>query len=176
MGLPKPVIAAVNGPCAGVGVGLACCADIRLGSSEAYFLTPFAGLGLTAELGLGWLLPRLIGTGNAMDMLMASRRIGAAEALSIGLVSRLYPAETFREDVQAYAAAMAAGAAPAALMTIKRQVQAGLTQDFATAMEDAYRLMRESLAGPDFKEAMEAKRAGRKPAFAPVSAPFLPET
>jgi len=79
----------------GIGVALACCSDIRLASDSAFFLAPFVQLGLTAEVGLGWLLPRLIGTGNALDLLMAARRVGADEALSMGLVTRVYPSGSF---------------------------------------------------------------------------------
>jgi 2-(1,2-epoxy-1,2-dihydrophenyl)acetyl-CoA isomerase len=173
MALPKPVIAAVNGPCAGIGVALACCSDIRLASDGAFFLAPFVQLGLTAEVGLGWLLPRLIGTGNALDFLMAARRVGADEALSMGLVTRVYPSDSFLSEARAYAAAMAAAGAPGALLAIKRQVYSALTQDFAAAETDSARLTFESLKGPEFKEAMAAQREGRRPQFEPVSAPFL---
>lgn len=173
MDLPKPVIAAVNGACAGVGVALACCCDIRLASDNAFFLTAFVQLGLTAEVGLGWLLPRLIGTGNAMDLLMAARRIGADEALSMGLVTRVFPSESFLPDAKAYAAAIAAAGAPRALLSVKRQVYSALAQDFGAAEAESVRLTFESLKGPDFQEAMVARREGRRPQFEPVSAPFL---
>jgi len=173
MALPKPVIAAVNGPCAGIGVALACCCDIRLASDGAFFVAPFVKLGLTAEVGLAWLLPRLIGTGNALDLLMSARRVGADEALSKGLVTYVYPSGSFPSAAWAYAAAMAAAGAPGALLAIKQQVYSALTQDFAAAETDSVRLTFESLKGPDFKEAMAAQREGRRPQFEPVSVPFL---
>jgi 2-(1,2-epoxy-1,2-dihydrophenyl)acetyl-CoA isomerase len=173
MALQKPVIAAVNGPCAGIGVALACCCDIRLASDGAFFLAPFVQLGLTAEVGLAWLLPRLIGTGNALDLLMSARRMGADEALSKGLVTCVYPSGSFPSAAWGYAAAMAAAGAPGALLAIKRQVYSALAQDFAAAETDSVHLTFESLRGPDFKEAMAAQREGRRPQFAPVGVPFL---
>jgi 2-(1,2-epoxy-1,2-dihydrophenyl)acetyl-CoA isomerase len=173
LALPKPVIAAVNGACAGVGLALAACSDIRLASADAFFVAPFAQLGLTAEVGLAWLLPRLVGTGNALDLLMAARRVGASEALSMGLVTRVFPRDSFMSEAKSYAAAMAGAGAPGALLSIKQQVYSALTQDFAAALADSVRLTFESLNGADFKEAIAARRAGRRPNFEPISAPFL---
>jgi enoyl-CoA hydratase/carnithine racemase len=167
------VIAAVNGACAGVGLALACCADIRVASSDAFFLAPFARLGLTAELGLGWLLPRLVGTGGAMHILMAAERISAREAAEMGLVNAVVKPENFLAEAQAYATRIAKGSAPGALATIKRQVYGALSQDFAAAEDEAFRLTFESLEGGDFKEAVTAMKERRDPDFPPVAQPFL---
>lgn len=175
MQLPKPVIAAVNGACAGVGLALACCADIRLASANAFFLAPFARLGLTAELGLGWLLPRLIGIGNTMHLLMAAGRMPAEEARAMGLVSAVLPDSSFAAEAHAYAVAMAEGSAPSALAAIKRQVYQALSQSFSEAEEQAFRLTFESLDGADFKEAIAARMGQRSPNFAPVSMPLFPD-
>jgi enoyl-CoA hydratase/carnithine racemase len=104
---------------------------------------------------------------------MAARRVGAPEALSMGLVTRVFPRDSFMAEAKSYAAAMAGAGAPGALLSIKRQVYSALTQDFDAAQADSARLTFESLKGADFKEAMAARRAGRKPHFEPVSAPFL---
>lgn len=173
MQLPKPVIAAVHGACAGVGVALACCADIRLASADAFFLAPFARLGLTAEVGLGWLLPRLVGTGNAMDILMSAERIMAEDAKAMGLVRAVFAAEDFATQAEDYARKLAASGAPSALRAIKEQVYAGWNQDFSTAEDDAARLTFAALEGPDFAEAIRARKERRQPSFTPLSAPFL---
>lgn len=173
MRLPKPVIAAVHGACAGVGLALACCADIRLAASGAFFLAPFAGLGLTAEVGLGWLLPRLVGTGNAMDILLGGQRLPADDARSMGLVRHVFPDDSFAEQARAYAVRLAAGGAPNALRLIKQQVYDAWGQDFATAEEAALRLTWQTLEGPDFAQAMAARQQKHPADFAPVSSPFL---
>ena len=91
MVLPKPVIAAIHGPCAGIGLAMVCAADIRLAAEDAVFVAPFAGLGLSAEGGLAWSLSRLMGPGNAADMLLSARRVGAQEAYAKGLKCRTFP-------------------------------------------------------------------------------------
>jgi len=173
MHLPKPVIVAVNGACAGVGLALACFADIRIASHDAFFLAPFAKLGLTAELGLGWLLPRLIGTGNAMHLLLSAERVTAAQATDMGLVTALFDAEDFQARAHDYALRIASGPAPSSLALIKRQVYDALSQNFAAAEDEAFHLTFESLEGDDFKEAVSSNQHGRKPAFKPVSEPFI---
>src|SRR3954454_4239133 len=105
--VPKPIIAAVNGPCAGLGMVIALYADMRFASENAVFMTAFARRGLIAEHGISWLLPRLVGLANAADLLFSARRVAAAEALGIGLVSRVFPAETFENDVLTYARMLA---------------------------------------------------------------------
>jgi enoyl-CoA hydratase/carnithine racemase len=145
--LPKPVIAAVHGPCAGIGLAMACAADIRLAAEDAFFVAPFAGLGLCAEGGLAWSLSRLIGPGNAADMLMSARRVGAQEAYAKGLVSQVLPNDGFI---------------------------AAATEDFEAARTDAHALTQETLKSADFKESMTAKREKRLARFTPVTSVFEP--
>lgn len=173
MQLPKPVIAAIHGPCAGIGLALACAADIRIAADDAVFVAPFAKLGLCAEGGLAWSLSRLIGPGNAAEMLMSARRVGAEEAYAKGLVSRLLPREGFAAAVRGYAEELAKGA-PASFATIKRQLADADGEDYETARAKAAALTRETLDAPDFKEALAAKREGRAADFAPVTARFAP--
>jgi enoyl-CoA hydratase/carnithine racemase len=175
MQIPKPVIAAVHGACAGVAAALACCADIRIAAANAFFVIPFARIGLTAEVGLAWLLPRLIGTGNALELLMTGDRVSAARAAELGLVQQVLPDEGFADAALAYANRLAAGSAPTSLAAIKRQVYAGWGQDFAGADDLAARLTFDSLEGPDFAEAMRARKAKRPPAYGGVSHSFLPD-
>jgi enoyl-CoA hydratase/carnithine racemase len=105
--IPKPIIAAVNGPAAGLGLIYALHCDIRFGSESARFSTAFARRGLIAEHGIGWLLPSVVGLPHAMDLLFSARKIDAVEALRMGLVNRLFPEDSFMDGVMAYATELA---------------------------------------------------------------------
>lgn len=171
--LPKPVIAAVHGPCVGIGLAMACAADVRLAAEDAFFMAPFAALGLCAEGGLAWTLSRLMGTGNASEMLLSARRITAAEAYAKGLVAQVLPLEGFHDAALAYALAMARNA-PSSFAHIKQQMRQADQTDFETARAESYALTRATLDGADFKEGIAARGAKRAPAFAPVTATFDP--
>lgn len=171
--LPKPVIAAVHGPCAGIGLAMACAADIRIAADDAFFLAPFAALGLCAEGGLAWSLSRLMGHGHATEMLLSARRIAAQEAYAKGLVSLLLPADGFADAALDYARAIAAHA-PSSFAHIKRQMAEVDGQDFETARVVAAALVPCTLGDPDFREAMAARRDKRAPRFAPLAASFAP--
>lgn len=171
--LPKPVIAAVHGPCVGIGLAMACAADVRLAAEDAFFMAPFAALGLCAEGGLAWTLSRLMGTGNASEMLLSARRIKAAEAYAKGLVAQVLPSEGFHDAALAYAMAMARNA-PSSFAHIKQQMRAAAQTDFETARAASYALARATLDGADFKEGIAARSARRTPDFAPVTAAFDP--
>ncbi len=171
--LPKPVIAAVHGACAGIGLAMVCAADIRIAAQDAFFVAPFARLGLCAEGGLAWSLSRLMGPGNAADLLFGARRLGAAEAHAKGLVSQVLPTDGFADAALDYARSMAANA-PSSLAMMKRQLRAARQQDFEAARASSHDLMKETFAGADFAEAMAARRDGRPPRFAPVTAVFHP--
>lgn len=171
--LPKPVIAAIHGPCAGIGLAMACAADIRLAAEDAVFLAPFAGLGLCAEGGLAWSLSRLMGSGNAAEMLLSARRVDAREAYAKGLVSQLLPTSGFMHAALDYARAMAANA-PASFAMIKQQLRDADLQDFEAARAQSFALVRDTLNSADFKEAVAAKRKKRAPRFGPVTAEFAP--
>jgi enoyl-CoA hydratase/carnithine racemase len=163
--LPKPTIAAVNGPAAGFGLVLALCCDIRFAAAGAKLTTVFPKLGLIAEYGSAWLLPRLVGTAGALDLLLSGRVILAEEAERIGLVNRVLEQDALARHVREYAVAMAAGSSPAAMRTIKRQVYAGFETSFSKAIEDSLSLMKASLRTPDFKEAVAAAAEKRAPHF-----------
>lgn len=173
MALPKPVIAAVHGPCVGIGLAMACAADVRLAADDAFFMAPFAALGLCAEGGLAWTLSRLMGTGNAGEMLLSARRITAAEAYAKGLVAQVLPLAGFHDAALAYAVAMARNA-PSSFAHIKQQLRQADQTGFETARAESYALTRATLDGADFKEGIAARRAKRAPAFAPVTAKFDP--
>jgi len=171
--LPKPVIAAVHGACAGIGLAMACAADIRMAAQDAFFVAPFAGLGLCAEGGLAWSLTRLMGPGHAAEMLMSARRIEAAEAYAKGLVSQILPAEGFADAALAYARSVAVHA-PASFAMIKRQLREANSQDFETARAGSLDLTRETLQSADFREGVLARQERRAPRFEPVVARFEP--
>jgi enoyl-CoA hydratase/carnithine racemase len=171
--LPKPVIAAVHGACAGIGLAMACAADIRIAAQDAFFLAPFASLGLCAEGGLAWSLARLMGPGHAAEMLMSARRIEAQEAYGKGLVSQILPADGFADAAFAYARSLAAHA-PASFAMIKQQLREADRLDFEAARASALDLTRATLQSEDFREAIRARQERRAPGFAPVVAEFAP--
>jgi enoyl-CoA hydratase/carnithine racemase len=168
MSLSKPIVAAVNGGAAGLGLVHALYADVRFMAQEARLSTAFSRLGLVAEYGSAWLLPRLIGVANALDLLISGRKIDAAEARRMGLAQRVLPRPEVLPAAQAYAADLAAHCSPASMATIRRQVWAGLETSAAAAATEAVALMAESLASPDFREAVSALMQGRTPAFPPL--------
>jgi enoyl-CoA hydratase/carnithine racemase len=163
--VPKPVIAAVNGPCVGLGLIVAMFCDLRLASEEAKFGTAFARRGLIAEYGLAWLLPRIAGLANAFDVLLSARIFGAQEALRMGLINQVLPPAGFAEGVAAYARELAAAVSPRSMRIIKRQVYAGLTQTLSGALDLATAEMRDSLACEDFKEGVAHFVEKRAPSF-----------
>src|SRR5271156_386480 len=121
-GIPKPIIAAVNGPAAGVGLVLACYCDLRFAAQGAKLTTSHGRLGLPAEFGLSWLLPRLIGAARAADVLLSSRVVLAEEAHEMGLVASVVPQEELAAAAAAYAGDLAASIAPGSLAATKRQL------------------------------------------------------
>ncbi|MFT4009403.1 MAG: enoyl-CoA hydratase-related protein [Nocardioidaceae bacterium] len=165
--LRKPLIAAVNGAAAGIGMVQALYADLRFASPTAMFLTAFAQRGLVAEYGSAWLLPRLVGQSRAADLLLSSRRVDAEEAYRIGLVDRLVD-DPLAEAI-AYAEQLAADCSPYSMDIIKRQLIAAADRSFAEAAAEAGRLMFESFQGPDLVEGVASFTERRAPAFPPLS-------
>jgi enoyl-CoA hydratase/carnithine racemase len=161
----KPVIAAINGPVVGLGLVVALYCDIRLASDAARFGTAFAQRGLIAEYGMAWMLPRLVGHANALDLLFSARMIDTAEALRMGLVNQVYPRETFLESVQKYVAGLASSVSPRSLRVIKRQVYDAMFQTLAESFESSEQEMLASLQSEDFKEGVAHFIEKRAPAF-----------
>lgn len=126
--------------------------DIRLASDAAVFTTAFSRRGLIAEHGMSWLLPRIVGMANAADLLYSARRVDAAEALRIGLVNRVFPAASFRDDVTAYARMLATEVSPRSLAIMKRELWNSPFQSLSEAIVDANADMALSLKSDDFKE------------------------
>lgn len=166
-GLTKPVIAAINGPAAGVGLVLACYADIRFAAEGAKLTTAHGRLGLPAEYGLSWLLPRLIGLSRAQELLLSSRVFLAEEAQAMGLVHRVLPAGGLVEAVMAYAGRLARTIAPSSLMATRRQVYTDLHRDVGSAIAESEQLLDLMTASPDFREGVAALVEKREPRFWP---------
>jgi enoyl-CoA hydratase/carnithine racemase len=161
--VPKPIIAAVNGPCAGLGMVIALYADMRFASQNAVFMTAFSRRGLIAEHGISWLLPRLVGLANAADLLFSARRVEAREAKEIGLVNRVFAAEKFETEVLAYAKMLASEVSPRSLAEMKREIWNAQFQTLGEAIEAAVKDMAAIFASEDFKEGVAhffEKRAG----------------
>jgi enoyl-CoA hydratase/carnithine racemase len=163
--IKKPVIAAVNGPAVGLGFILTLYCDLRFASETARFGTAFAKRGLIAEYGLAWMLPRLIGPANALDMLFSARLVDANEALRMGLVNRVFPQDGFLEDVYAYARELANNVSPRSMGIIKTQVYNAMFQTLGEAFETAEQEMLKSLQCEDFKEGVAHFVEKRAPVF-----------
>jgi enoyl-CoA hydratase/carnithine racemase len=163
--LTKPVIGAINGHAVGLGMILSLYCDLRFASTEAKFSTAFARRGLIAEYGTAWMLPRLIGLSNALDLLLSARMVGADEALRLGLVNRVFPADSFMSDVRAYARDIATQVSPRSVAIIKSQVYSALFQTLEQATLASERAMLESLGSEDFKEGVAHFMEKRAPSF-----------
>jgi enoyl-CoA hydratase/carnithine racemase len=169
LSIRKPVIAAINGPVAGVGIAYIAAADVRFASSEARFTTSFARLGLVAEYGLAWLLPRLIGRPAAADLLLSGRTIDAVEALRIGLVSAVVDPGTLLEHATSYARELAQRCSPRSLAVIKQQLLADADSDRMSSFHRSVRLMLESFTASDLAEAIAGAQEHRAPRFPPLA-------
>ena len=164
-GIPKPIIAAVNGPAAGVGFVLACYCDLRFAARGAKLTTSHGRLGLPAEYGLSWLLPRLIGVARAADLLLSSRVVLAEEAEQMGLVNQVLAPGELIAHTEAYAGALAREIAPSSLAATKMQLYRDLHLDAASSVRDAEMRMAEMMQGADFAEGVAALTEKRTPDF-----------
>ncbi|MGB3331882.1 MAG: enoyl-CoA hydratase [Mycobacterium sp.] len=167
--LRKPVIAAINGSCVGIGLTHALMCDIRFAAAGAKFATAFTRRGLIAEHGITWILPRLAGMGPAMDLLLSGRTFLAEEARELGLVNHVVAPDLLLERAVAYAADVAANCSPASLAVIKGQVYRDALDDVAAVSARAEALMYESLARPDLVEGITSFFEKRPPNFPPLS-------
>ncbi len=163
--IPKPVIGMLNGATAGIGLVHALYCDLRFAADNTVFTTAFSRRGLIAEHGISWMLPRIVGHANALDLLMSARRVASEEALRIGLVNRLYPPDQLREQTYSYARDLADNVSPSALAVIKRQLYDTPFQTLAEATIDANREMVVALRGSDFREGVASFIEKRPPRF-----------
>ncbi|MCH8007270.1 MAG: enoyl-CoA hydratase/isomerase family protein [Chloroflexi bacterium] len=166
----KPVIAAVNGACAGLGFSLAIFSDMRFASEKAVFTTVFSHRGLVAEHGNSWMLPRLIGPGRALDVFWSGRKFDGAEAFQLGIANRVTSPDTLVEEASEYIRTLAANCSPTSIMHMKQQVYRQLNQQLGEAMRETNRLQDESSRWPDLKEGVASFMERRPPKFDRVTA------
>jgi enoyl-CoA hydratase/carnithine racemase len=163
--VPKPIIAALNGATAGLGLVISLYCDLRMAADGAVFTTAFARRGLIAEHGVSWMLPRLVGLQNALDLLLSGRKFTAAEALAMGLVSQVHPAAGLADGVRAYARELAEMVSPRSMRVMKRQIWEAQFQTLAEATALAGEEMRQSFGAEDFKEGVAHFVEKRAPRF-----------
>ena len=159
-GIRKPVIAAVNGPAAGIGFALACYCDLRFAAAGAKLTTAHGRLGLPCAFGLAWLLPKLIGLPRALDLILSSRTVTAEEADQLGLVTAV-PADQLADRVGTYARMLATEVSPASMAASKRQVYEAFHTSAAEAVRAAEALIDPMMSGPDYREGVAALREKR---------------
>lgn len=167
--LRKPIIAAVNGACVGIGLTHALMCDVRFAAAGAKFATAFTRRGLIAEYGISWILPRLAGWGAAMDLLLSGRTFSAEEAAALGLVKEVVAPEQLMARAIEYADDIARNCSPASMAVIKEQAYGDALRDVADVSDRAEKLMHESLARPDVIEGITSFLEKRPPDFPPLS-------
>ncbi len=165
MSLSKPLIAAINGPCAGLGFVYACLADMRFVERQAKFTSAFAQRGLIAEHGSSWILPRLIGVGRALDLLWSARKFTGEEAKELGLADRLLEEGKSVQAAIDYIKYLAEVVSPTSIKVIKAQVYRHLNMELRDAMLETNEWMAESLVREDFKEGVSSFMEKRPPDF-----------
>lgn len=164
-GMRKPIIAAVNGPAAGVGLAIVCFADLRFAARGAKLTTAHGKLGLPAEYGLSWMLPRLVGITYANDMLLSSRAVLAEEAMSMGLLNRLVEPGEVLDAAYGYARELIRNVSPASMAATKRQIAEDLHGDVGSSVAKSEELLRQMMREPDYKEGVAAFLEKREPRF-----------
>lgn len=164
----KPIIGAINGAAAGIGLQIALYTDVRIASDKARFSTFFARLGLVAEMGLGWMLPRLVGAARAADLLFSARMVGAEEALAIGMVNQVVPHDQLLDEARAYALKLIETSSPWSLRMMKEQLYADLNSTVQQAYERAVNMADESVLRPDFRNGLKALAEKTSPQFEPL--------
>jgi 2-(1,2-epoxy-1,2-dihydrophenyl)acetyl-CoA isomerase len=152
--MPKPVIAALNGPAVGIGASFALACDIRIGTPESYLLEAFVNIGLAPDGGVSWLLPRLAGTGIAYEMLFTGKPLSAADAHRVGVINRIVPADRLEQEVRELAAHIATQPR-GALAGAKRAVNHALESTFEQALEFESYLQEAQAASPEFAEGVQ---------------------
>ena len=165
LSVPKPIIAAINGPVAGMGVPIVLCCDLRFMAEDAVLTTSFTERGLIAEWGISWLLPRLVGSAHALDLLFSARKIRGTEAAQMGVVNRALPTDQVLAAAVDYVRDLAARCSPASMAIMKRQVYQQLHAGLGTAEREAQALMVESFGRDDFGEGLRAFFEKRPPQF-----------
>jgi enoyl-CoA hydratase/carnithine racemase len=166
LSIGKPIVAAIHGPCLGIGLQQAMFCDIRFAAKDAKIGAPYVRRGIVGEMGITWMLSRLCGVGAANDIMLSGRTLSGEEAAKIGLVNEATePGEVF-ERAMAYARDLAANCSPLAMRTVKMQLYQDLMDDFTPSFARSERLLDEVLRGEDVKEGVAAVREKRPVNFA----------
>ncbi len=169
-GLAKPILAAINGPAAGIGLALACFTDLRFAVPGAKLTTAHGKLNLPAEYGLSWMLPRLAGLGRANDLLLTSRVFTTDEAHALGIVNQLVAPEALLDHTREYAARLIRTVSPNALKQTRWQIYQDQHRDAAAAVRRSQALIEAMMRQPDYAEGVAAFREKRPPRWgAPAS-------
>ena len=168
-GLDKPVIAAMNGPAAGVGLALACFADLRFAVPGVKFTTAHGKLNLPAEYGLSWMLPKIVGLGRANDLLLTSRVFTSDEALTLGFVNEIFEPEALMVQTREYVHQLIASVSPNSLRQTRWQIYKDLHRDVASAVIESERLIEDMAKEEDFKEGIAALVEKRPPRWPSVT-------
>lgn len=168
LAIGKPIIAAIAGPCFGMGLLAALTCDIRFAAENVKLSTAYVRRGVTAEMGMSWLLPRIVGVGCAADLLLSGRVVRAPEALRIGLVSQVFADADLEAETLAYARIMASQCSPRAMALVKGQLYTDLTSDLPSAYDRATGLLEQAFASADFAEGVRSWSERRAPAFPPL--------
>lgn len=173
--LPKPMIAAINGACAGIGLVQALICDVRFAARGARLTTAFTRRGLAGEYNLPYVLPRVVGLENALDLLLSGRVVDADEAKALGLVSRVVEPERLLAEARAYAADIARNCSPRALAVLRHQIYGDLDRTFTDALARSYSAMEYFAGSPDFREGVASFKERRAPEFEGLPPGFDPE-
>ena len=163
--IPKPVIGMLNGATAGIGLVHALYCDIRFAADNAVFTTAFSRRGLIAEHGLSWMLPRIVGHANAMDLLLSARKVMAPEAQVMGLVNKVFAPEALAAATYAYARDLVDNVSPRSMAVIKRQQYDAPFQSLAENTRQANAEMARSFVSEDFREGVAHFMEKRAPQF-----------
>ena len=162
-GLSKPIVAAINGPVAGVGLALACFVDIRFAAPGIKLTTAHGKLNLPAEYGLSWVLPRLVGLGRANDLLLTSRVFYSEEALTMGLVNQMFDSVNIVQEARGYLHEMVRAVSPNSIKQTRWQIYKDLHRDAASSVEDSEKLLKEMMKEQDYQEGVQAFLDKRNP-------------
>src|SRR5207248_2623677 len=161
----KPIIAAINGACAGIGLCAALMCDLRFAAAGAKFTTAFVRRGLIAEHGSSWALPRLIGHAAALDLLFSGRVFLAEEAKDLSVVNQVFAPDELLQKTREYATDLIEHCSPKSMATIKAEVYRHWNMELAPSVTEANKLMTRSFAFPDFREGVQSFVQKRNPDF-----------
>ncbi len=162
--LPAPLVVSVQGVAAGIGMSFVACADIAIAGRSAAFVSAYAGVGLSPDGGQSWLLPRLVGLRRATELILTNRKLGADEALAIGLLTEVVDDDALEAHTADVAARLAQGPT-VSFGAIRRLIRVGATTPFAEHLEAEAESISTLAASPTGREGVDAFLGKRRPDF-----------